>query len=123
MGRTSQFPLSAGVQRPNLFPKGLSRKEKISYLHQMAHSISQRIEEIERMITSLERGGPIPRAVARFVAIVDDERCNGCGICAEVCPQDAVIVDGLARVDPIRCKGCGICSQECPRGAIVLNSK
>src|SRR4030066_708558 len=41
------------------------------------------------------------------VAIIDQERCNGCGICEQVCRFDAIqgLTDGY-RVDPIACDGC-----------------
>jgi Fe-S-cluster-containing hydrogenase component 2 len=43
-------------------------------------------------------------------AVVNEERCNGCGACAEICPVEAIqIVDGKARVDAESCIECGVC--------------
>lgn len=63
------------------------------------------------------------------VAVVDTARCNGCTLCAQDCPYDAVHMvprsDGRgyaveARVDPDRCVGCGICAGSCDPGGISL---
>lgn len=52
----------------------------------------------------------------------DEERCTGCGLCARVCPQMILEVEGEAvRVrDESRCMGCFGCEDECPAGAIRI---
>lgn len=49
-------------------------------------------------------------------AVVDPERCTGCGECIERCRYGAIsdrfVVDGL------QCEGCGVCVHFCPVGAI-----
>ncbi|MDA8086542.1 MAG: 4Fe-4S binding protein [Nitrospiraceae bacterium] len=47
--------------------------------------------------------------------------CNGCGLCAEVCPMDAIDGgDGQPyTIDPDDCNACGICQGRCAFGAIV----
>ncbi len=52
-------------------------------------------------------------------AVVDPEKCRGCGICREVCRFGAVsLLDGKASVDPFSCEGCGVCVRSCPEEAI-----
>lgn len=52
---------------------------------------------------------------------LDREVCNKCGICMEVCPDDAVHVKGEDyEIDYDFCKGCGICAYECPADAIQM---
>ncbi|MEW6685124.1 MAG: 4Fe-4S binding protein [Candidatus Edwardsbacteria bacterium] len=46
--------------------------------------------------------------------------CNGCGICAEICPFQAItMIDGLPEIDYIKCRSCGICVHKCPRGCFI----
>lgn len=45
--------------------------------------------------------------------------CLGCGDCKNVCPENAIAVEGrLARVDPDRCISCGACINTCPKNII-----
>ncbi|MFA4862019.1 4Fe-4S binding protein [Methanoregula sp.] len=53
-----------------------------------------------------------------FFPVVDQERCNRCGLCALYCP-DAVIDHNLI-IDLVYCKGCGICAHECPKKAVAM---
>jgi len=57
-------------------------------------------------------------------AVIDEERCTGCGKCLEVCRFSAII-DNPPRffIDPISCEGCGICSFVCPQGTIKMEEK
>jgi len=50
---------------------------------------------------------------------VDENRCAGCGRCAEVCQYHAIVsIDGKVLVFPELCHGCGSCMRQCPHGAI-----
>ena len=51
------------------------------------------------------------------------EKCWACGICAKICPNDALKMkekDGVWRVvcSPVLCTGCGVCEVVCPDGGI-----
>ncbi|HNS50933.1 MAG TPA: 4Fe-4S binding protein [Anaerolineae bacterium] len=59
-----------------------------------------------------------------FVAVVNAETCEGCGICTARCQMDAIRLDGKrAVVDPGRCLGCGLCVTTCPTGSLRLARK
>jgi len=53
-------------------------------------------------------------------AIVNEERCDGCGLCVEHCPVEAIELKKVAEINPAICKGCGSCISSCPRDAIDL---
>ena len=56
----------------------------------------------------------------RKIIQIDEEKCDGCGICANACHEGAIgIVDGKARLlrDDF-CDGMGDCLPACPQGAI-----
>ena len=55
-----------------------------------------------------------------MAAIVDEEKCTGCGICEDECPQEAITVDDVAHVNADLCTECGVCVDECPNQAIFL---
>jgi len=58
----------------------------------------------------------------RQIIRIDEDKCDGCGLCAQGCPEGALqMVDGKARlVSEITCDGLGACIGECPQGAISI---
>ncbi len=63
--------------------------------------------------------------VKRKIIKIDEEKCDGCGLCIPSCPEGALrIVDGKARlVKESYCDGLGACLGECPRGALTIEQK
>ena len=63
--------------------------------------------------------------VEAITAAVDPELCTSCGVCAKVCPYNAITVDTKAKtaaeVIVAACAGCGTCAAECPVLAISMN--
>ncbi len=57
---------------------------------------------------------------------LSDVECSGCGACAEVCKEDAIVLlDGEDRpvIHEDRCVSCGQCASVCPTGTMVRGSQ
>ncbi len=61
--------------------------------------------------------------MAKKIIQIDEEKCVGCGLCANTCKQSAIeMVDGKARVmRKDSCDGIGNCLPVCPVGAISFS--
>jgi len=58
-----------------------------------------------------------------FVAIVDYDKCTGCGTCVERCQFGAIkfeVTIEKTNIDQFRCFGCGVCQTTCPADAITM---
>jgi ferredoxin len=59
-----------------------------------------------------------------FIRETDLSECIGCGACAEICPVDAVTMDGdRPEVDQNWCIGCGVCAVSCPADVISIKRR
>ena len=61
----------------------------------------------------------------RSIVQIDEELCNGCGLCVMPCAEGAIeIVDGKARVVKEElCDGAGFCLAVCPEGALTVEKR
>jgi indolepyruvate ferredoxin oxidoreductase alpha subunit len=84
------------------------------------------------VIVSRRECALMPQAKKLWMTLrVNEDRCNGCGLCFEVgCP--AIVKSDLldektgratAWIDPLLCTGCEICAQVCARKAILFREE
>lgn len=61
----------------------------------------------------------------RDMITIDEDKCNGCGVCVPGCPEGALqVIDGKARlVSDLLCDGLGACIKECPVDALKVEKK
>lgn len=69
--------------------------------------------------------------MTRGTVVIDQERCKGCKLCTEVCPQNVLLLDPdrlnakgyhPALLDEMTqfCTGCGVCAVICPEACIIV---
>ncbi|MCU4173518.1 ATP-binding protein [Carboxylicivirga sp. N1Y90] len=61
----------------------------------------------------------------REVVKIDEDKCNGCGVCIPECHEGALqIIDGKARlISDLMCDGLGACLNHCPEGAMEIEKR
>ena len=61
----------------------------------------------------------------RKIIQIDEEKCNGCGACAQACHEGAIaMVNGKAKLTrEDYCDGLGDCLPACPTGAITFTER
>ena len=59
---------------------------------------------------------------ARRTALIDPDRCTGCGYCSMFCIMECIEQqpDGIYRVDAEQCIGCRSCKVNCPYEAVTI---
>jgi ferredoxin len=75
-----------------------------------------------------------PVHTTNFIPVIDDETCNGCGKCVNVCPVEAMTLVSannphkpkmkVARLNEDLCLGCGVCVRSCDKKkSLALESR
>lgn len=61
----------------------------------------------------------------RNIILIDEEKCNGCGLCTKACAEGALeIIGGKAKlVSEVYCDGLGACLGKCPEDAIRIEAR
>ena len=78
-------------------------------------------------------GYPQTLKTSRFIAVVDQDKCIGCGQCLKACHIDQIELHSTknsaskkkkkAVVNKQMCIGCGVCALKCSQGAMVLQER
>ena len=81
-------------------------------------SIAQGVGAVARAVTILSKDTLVSEGI---IAMVNEDFCDGCGICRPICEYNAIEIDDekkLAIINEGLCKGCGACVGACPSGAM-----
>ncbi|MFP4040739.1 MAG: hydrogenase iron-sulfur subunit [Desulfosudaceae bacterium] len=106
-----RFPVQSN--RRGMFVTGSARDIK---------NLTECVTDIDNVV--MELGGlfaelPVPPEV---VAMVNREKCVTCLTCFRCCPHGAIYWDDKAVISEVACQGCGICASECPNDAIQVET-
>jgi len=65
------------------------------------------------------------KIMLRDIIIIDEDKCDGCGICIDACHEGALkIIDGKAKlISESYCDGFGDCLPNCPTDAITIEKR
>ncbi len=90
-----------------------SHKKDIPVANDEGRKLHKRVATMNKIFPTMNNGS--------LLKITD--KCNGCGICAKVCPLDNFeITNGKAKRINKKCEFCLACIQHCPNKAISLKS-
>ena len=74
-----------------------------------------------------------PVHTTNFIPEIEDQSCNGCGKCVNVCPVEAMSLISannphqpkmkLAKLEENLCLGCGLCARSCPKDSIHMETR
>jgi len=74
-----------------------------------------------------------PVHTTNFVPVINEQQCNGCAKCVNVCPVEAMTLVSAndphhlnrkkASLNEERCLGCGVCLRACGSKSILLKSR
>ena len=122
-GKMYQGQLPFSGQTPKDFNQHVSKEQKLELLNQQSQQLKQQLEMVLKRIEEAEKRStqePQSQKIKDLKALIDESKCTACGVCANVCPQGAIMINNLARVNTTLCTGCGACVGACPNGAVSL---
>ncbi len=72
-----------------------------------------------RLLPTFLRG--MAHSLVSIRPVLERSACTRCGICAKVCPTDAIrYEEGYPRIDAAKCVRCLCCHEMCPPGAMLV---
>lgn len=88
-----------------------------AYMKEMGFSTAREMRDL--LISEIKSAADL--TLWAGYALVDKEKCSGCGLCVEIGHCNAIVMDdAVASIDPKLCKGCSTCIDICPKQSIRM---
>jgi len=117
--RQMDYPVYADPANSTSDPSDIGAlKQRAEILEEQLNTILQRIHDLGKEPSAERSRGTVETTPMK--AVVHENICTGCGICAGVCPVRAIHMNDIAHIDAALCTGCGNCVQSCRPRAIDL---
>ena len=91
-------------------------------LRGFAERILEKVNSVGASAPQAPGNRPYKKAGGAGLVPQADEACDGCGLCAEDCPAQAISREKLKTADRKKCISCMRCVARCPRSARKVNS-
>jgi ferredoxin len=93
-----------------------------------AGTVGRRRDLLRRILLADAGTENVSTALPWHIPDIDEMRCSACGICASVCPTQALTETPADRrrvfaFHATECTSCGLCEEACPEGAIDLSDE
>lgn len=108
----------------NLVQFGENVREKVSFICNCCGCCC------EALLAAKRFGFLNPVHTTNYLPLIDEEKCNGCGKCVEVCPVEAMSLISAndpkkkklkkARLNEEICIGCGLCVRACSNNGLRM---
>ncbi|MBZ0305853.1 MAG: 4Fe-4S dicluster domain-containing protein [Anaerolineae bacterium] len=125
--RTEGLDLLAQAYESNLVQFGENAREQVSFICNCCGCCCEALTAGRRF------GMHHPIHTTHYLPEVNEQTCNGCGKCVNVCPMEAMTLVSAndpnrptrkkAKLDSDACLGCGVCVRNCPKNSIQMHSR